>query len=58
VSNLEILDAETMMTLATVPLPVPGYLELMGFDPGSDLLYFLSDTNRGLLYIWPASELP
>ncbi len=45
-------DLETMSLLFILPSPVPG--DLVGYDPGTDQLYFLLE---GQLAIWPADAI-
>jgi len=50
--NLGVFDARTMALLMIAPVPVDG--DLVGYDPQTDQLYFLS---AGRLETWPASRL-
>jgi photosystem II stability/assembly factor-like uncharacterized protein len=49
---LQVLDAGTLDLMLSVPSPVAG--ELVGYDPGTDQLYFLSE---GKLHILPARAI-
>lgn len=50
--NLGVFDARTMVLLMIASVPVDG--DLVGYDPQTDQLYFLS---AGRLETWPASRL-
>jgi photosystem II stability/assembly factor-like uncharacterized protein len=50
--NLRVLDARTMTLLMSVPQPVDG--QLVGYDPKTDQLYFLSD---GRLQPWSVGAI-
>jgi photosystem II stability/assembly factor-like uncharacterized protein len=47
-----VFDAQTMALLISIPPPVEG--QLVGYDPKTDQLYFLSE---GQLRMWPASAI-
>lgn len=49
---LRVFDAKTMALLMSVPRPIDG--DLVGFDPGTDQLYFLAE---GQLHIVPAGAI-
>jgi photosystem II stability/assembly factor-like uncharacterized protein len=50
--DLRVLDAETLNLLLSVPKPVDG--DLVGYDPATEQLYFLSESG---LHPWPVSAL-
>jgi photosystem II stability/assembly factor-like uncharacterized protein len=50
--NLRVSDAQTMTLLMSVPQPVDG--QLVGYDPKTDQLYFLSN---GRLQPWPVGAI-
>ncbi|MFQ5855935.1 MAG: hypothetical protein ACE5LU_09860 [Anaerolineae bacterium] len=50
--TLRVLDAETMALIMVVPLPFEG--QLVGYDPQTNQLYFLTD---GQLRLWPISAV-
>jgi photosystem II stability/assembly factor-like uncharacterized protein len=50
--NLGVFDARTMALIMIAPVPIDG--DLVGYDPKTDQLYFLS---AGRLQTWPASRI-
>lgn len=50
--NLRVFDAQTMSLMMSIPQPVDG--RLVGYDPETDQLYFLSD---GHLELWSAGAI-
>jgi hypothetical protein len=50
--GLRVVDAKTMALLISIPSPVEG--RLLGYDPMTDQLHFVSD---GRLYTWPAGAI-
>jgi len=57
--GLRVFDARTMELIQVSPLPAQG--ELVGYDPGTDQLYFLSykrlGDEYGQLWRWPVSAI-
>jgi photosystem II stability/assembly factor-like uncharacterized protein len=50
--GFKVFDAKTMGLLISIPSPVEG--QLVGYDPKTDQLYFLS---KGQLLMWPTSAI-